>query len=70
MNRDAFIHFKKGETHIEGGLIFHSKQWCIYRDKDAVGFCDSCFFYNGKAPKWWQLKRWWDLIQLIRRFTK
>ena len=70
LNPDTFIRFKKGGAHIEGGLIFHSKQWSIYRDNDAVGSCENCYFYMGEAPKWWQFRKWWEIIQLVRRFTR
>jgi len=70
MSQDAFIHFKKSGAHIKGGLVFHSKRWSIYRDEDASGSCDNCHFYADEAPKWWQLKRWWEIIQLVRRFMR
>ena len=68
----AFIYFRKnGTVEIKDALCFHSHDVCLYQDHDAdwAGHVVTGLNMQSKVPKWWQVVKWYQLIQLIRKYA-
>lgn len=72
-NPTPFIYQSRdGSWHINGGLVF-CKQFAYsessmfggsHSQNSASNVCVISFL-----PRWYQLRRWWNLLQLLRRYT-
>lgn len=70
---DYFItSYSDGSVRIDGGLVFHPINCGVtsYPNPNTRFVITGCYFYNGAAPKWYELRKWWRIIQLIRQYTR
>lgn len=61
---------KEGAVHLRGGLVFFGGGGFLYQENNSgpSHTFTGCTMFSF-APKWWQLRRWWRLIQMIRSFV-
>jgi hypothetical protein len=74
---EAFITHRAGPTHsttsIRGGLIFYPGTYIrtgeVHEDPPGVSLDVRDNTFYAAAPRWYQLRQWWKLIQLLRTFA-
>lgn len=70
---DAFVKLQADRITIEGGLCF-SKKTMLYvgNHPDGASVTPVTIMNNhfiGSHPRWYEVIQWWDLIQLIRKYS-
>lgn len=57
---------KSGRVTIQNAVVFHNNEIGIHLGGAARGLSVKNLQIFSTVPKWWQVLRWWRLIQLIR----
>ena len=73
MKKDkAFIEFHQdGHVEIKGGLMFQNSECAVWSESSRdYGHKLIGNVFIGKSPKWFEVKKWWGIIKLVKEYTK
>lgn len=61
---------ENGRVRIQNAVVFHNNEIGVHIGKSSRGLVVENLSVFRTVPKWWQVSRWWHLIQLIRAACK
>lgn len=66
---EAFIKATKDGVTISNALVFHSNEVSVYYEPGCVSGSVRDLVIYTTSPRWWEIRKWWRLMRLIRQFT-